>query len=197
MVSGFSTSAFLFHLFKDRKKNPVLQGFSGCIVNVCYTPRDSPTKDAMEVVVLLWGFFCLFSNIVFFPPFKYLSSRNLPEFLFSQNLCLWSAGLETIKESSAKGRWEKHYCTALCELRDTTVHIVLPLSLQEVCGTPLKFRLYVYFKNHLCLLNLYESMLGCCLFKHTFHSRPLRSETLPPQLSNQKNVVTCVWKLAL
>ena len=57
MVSGFSTSAFLFHLFKDRKKTLVLQGFSGCIVNVCYTPRESPTKDAMEVVVLLWGFF--------------------------------------------------------------------------------------------------------------------------------------------
>lgn len=61
MVSGFSTSAFLLSLFKDRGKKPlVLQGFSGCIVNVCYTPRDSLTKDAMEIVVLLWGFFVCF-----------------------------------------------------------------------------------------------------------------------------------------
>lgn len=196
MVSGFSTSAFFRHLFKDRKKTLVLQGFSGCIVNVCYTPRDSPTKDAVEVVVLLWGFFVCFLTS---PPPKYLSSRNLPELLFSQNLCLWPADLGTVKKSSAKGTQEKHYHTALCELRDTAMHIVLPISLQKVCGIPLKFRLHVYFKNHLSLLNLCKSMLGWCFFKHMFYSQPLRSETLPPtpQHSNQRNVVACVWKLAL
>lgn len=58
---------------KMGKKPLVLQGLSGCLVNVCYTPRDSLTKDNVEVVVLLWG---LFSNIILFPPpsFKYLSS---------------------------------------------------------------------------------------------------------------------------
>lgn len=49
------------------KKTPVLQGFSGCIVNSCYTPRDPLTKDAVEVVVLLWGFFVCFLKSVFFP----------------------------------------------------------------------------------------------------------------------------------
>lgn len=82
------------------EKTLVLQVFSGCTANVYYIPRDSPTKDTVEVVILLWGFFVCF--LTSFPPFKYLSSRNLPEFLLSQNLCLWSVGLGTINESSLK-----------------------------------------------------------------------------------------------
>ena len=37
------------------------------MVNVCYRPRDSLTKHAVEVGILLWGFFCLLSNMVSFP----------------------------------------------------------------------------------------------------------------------------------
>lgn len=77
VASGFSTSAFLFHLFKDEEKT-LLCFRRFCLVSVYYAPRDSPTKDTMEVVVvLLWGIFVCFltsfSSVVP-PPFKYLCS---------------------------------------------------------------------------------------------------------------------------
>lgn len=52
------------------------------------------------------------------------------------------------------------------------MHIVLPVSLQKVCGTLLKFRLDVYFKNDLSLLPV-----GMYLFEHIFYDQPLRSGT--------------------